>query len=734
MAGMADTRLRSRAAEKLLMHARTLTEPRWTPLPHQVPPPGDWYGWLLLAGRGAGKTDACARYVHEHVMGPPCLPGPIPHWIGIIAPTLGDAATSCYAGPSGLRVHSPEAKMTTRQGGTIIKWPNGSEAKVFGAHSPEDIERLRSGGNRCVAEGTLVRTEYGERPIETIRPGDRVWTRNGLREVLAAWDNGIKDVVRYDHDAGSTWLTPDHKVATADGWKPVSLVQPTETIFTWGNTGIRYGTTASPGMQARTTTTGARGTDCCTGTCTRGRSVRSPQACKCTTATTTSGTTGSATSCCSRRASIGTSTARSAERTGTVRAAGQPGTARNTGTSPVSGAAQSSAPEGRPERGTAPEPAGRLLLRHEHGSSGCAACAATRSSASAGTRPALVRAGALRSSRTSRAVRVYDLTIEHDHEFFAGGLLVSNCLAWLEELAAWRYLDDTWDQMRFGLRVGPRPHWIASTTPKPRALIKKLAAGGVGNVVRTHASMYDNPHLPEDIRAALEDAYAGTQIGRQELHAEIIDADENALWNRAMIDDHRVRPSDLPDLARISVGVDPSGGRGEQGIVVVGKAVQEHVRADGRPTQLAHGYVLADRSCHLSPDGWGRRAVQAAVDHEADDICVEVNFGGDMAVNTIRAAADALGVRIPIKVVRATRGKKVRAEPVSALSEQGRWHMVGEHPELEDQMCTWYDELDWSPDRLDAMVWPAWHQRIVKATMTGIAVAGGLSSATRSIG
>lgn len=331
-------------------------------------------------------------------------------------------------------------------------------------------------------------------------------------------------------------------------------------------------------------------------------------------------------------------------------------------------------------------------------------------------------------------MRVYDLTIEHDHEFFAGGLLVSNCLAWLEELAAWRYLDDTWDQMRFGLRVGPRPHWIASTTPKPRALIKKLAAGGVGNVVRTHASMYDNPHLPEDIRAALEDAYAGTQIGRQELHAEIIDADENALWNRAMIDDHRVRPSDLPDLARISVGVDPSGGRGEQGIVVVGKAVQEHVRADGRPTQLAHGYVLADRSCHLSPDGWGRRAVQAAVDHEADDICVEVNFGGDMAVNTIRAAADALGVRIPIKVVRATRGKKVRAEPVSALSEQGRWHMVGEHPELEDQMCTWYDELDWSPDRLDAMVWPAWHQRIVKATMTGIAVAGGLSSATRSIG
>lgn len=334
-------------------------------------------------------------------------------------------------------------------------------------------------------------------------------------------------------------------------------------------------------------------------------------------------------------------------------------------------------------------------------------------------------------------MRVYDLTVEHDHEFFAGGLLVSNCLAWLEELAAWRYLDDTWDQIRFGLRAGTRPHWVASTTPKPRTLIKKLSSGGVGNVVVTRATTYDNPHLPEDIRDALEDAYGGTQIGRQELYAEVIDQDENALWTRAMIDAHRLRPSDRPDLAKISVGVDPSGGRGEQGIVVVGKAMQTHfreVQGQQRPHQLAHGYVLADRSCHLSPDGWGRRAVQAAIDHDADDICVEVNFGGDMAVNTIRAAADAMGVRIPIKVVRATRGKKVRAEPVSALSEQGRWHMVGDFPELEDQMCTWYEDLDWSPDRLDAMVWPAWHQRIVKPTMTGIAVSGGLATATRKVG
>jgi phage terminase large subunit-like protein len=332
---------------------------------------------------------------------------------------------------------------------------------------------------------------------------------------------------------------------------------------------------------------------------------------------------------------------------------------------------------------------------------------------------------------------VYDLTVEHDHEFFADGLLVSNCLSWMEELAAWRYLDDTWDQIRFGLRAGPRPHWVASTTPKPRALIKKLSAGSIENVVVTRATTYDNPHLPLDIREALEDAYGGTQIGRQELYAEVIDQDENALWNREMVDAGRLLPDQVPPLARKSVGVDPSGGRGEQGIVVVGKAMVQHFREVAgaqRPVQLAHGYVLADRTCRLSPDGWGRRVVQAAVDYEADDICVETNFGGDMAVNTIRAAADAMGVPIPIKTVRATRGKQVRADPVSALTEQGRWHMVGTFPELEDQMCTWYPELDWSPDRLDAMVWPAWHLRIVKAAMAGAATSGGLAAATRTIG
>lgn len=327
--------------------------------------------------------------------------------------------------------------------------------------------------------------------------------------------------------------------------------------------------------------------------------------------------------------------------------------------------------------------------------------------------------------------RVYDLTVEHDHEFFAGDLLVSNCLAVLEELAAWRYLDDAWDQLRFGLRSGPRPHWVAATTPKPRSLIKKLSSGAVANVVGTYATMYDNPHLEQSVKDALEEAYAGTQIGAQELYGRLLEEDENALWKREHIEAARVPADRVPDLVRITVGVDPSGGAGEQGIVVAGKSGP--IVPDGGGRALHHGYVLADETVHLPPDGWGRRAVQAALDWEADDIAVEVNYGGDQAVAVIATAAQKLGVNIPVRQVRATRGKAVRAQPVAALTAQGRWHHAGVFEELENQLTSWYPEIGWSPDRLDAMVWTAWHTRLVGTVVSGQGRFGG-ALAGRKIG
>jgi phage terminase large subunit-like protein len=685
------------AADLLRMHGESAG--RWAPRPHQVPPAsGSFYGWLLLAGRGAGKTDACAKYVVDHIKGPPCLSGPSPHWVGIIAPTLGDAATSCFSGPSGIRAHDPSARLVNTIGGSVIRWPNGSEAKLFGANSEDDTERLRSGGNRCVLQGTLVRTEYGEIPIEDVRVGDRVWTRNGLRRVLRVWDNGIKEVIRYDHDAGSTWITPDHEVWTDRGWRAASLVEPSDTVYTWVSTESRSSMQTSRGTGIPPGTTPTAHTDYCTDGSTGIIMDRFRTTGRSTTKITTNRTT-------TRR--IWRRVRRQARAitrlsipnpgSGTAGVAGRRGTGRSPEISSAAGAVSSSSRGLRLEHGTALRSAGTLLLRHEHGSNGCAACAASHSSVRPVMQSVPVRGGALRSSHTSRVGRVYDLTVEHDHEFFANDLLSSNCLQWLEELAAWRYLDAAWAQMRFGLRAGPHPHWVGSTTPKPRQLIKRLDRGEIGRVVISRATMYDNPHLPAEIREALEDEYGGTQLGRQELLGQLIDEDEMALWKHRTIDAARVARADLPVLGRISVGVDPSGGAGEQGIVVAARSKlilpptvmpqEEDIEIPGSSRPNKHGYVLDDRTVHLSPDGWGRAVVKAAVDWEADEIFVETNYGGAMCVSTIRSAAESKGISIPIKVVTATRGKKVRAEPVSALTSQGRWHHAGEFEALEDQMC-----------------------------------------------
>jgi phage terminase large subunit-like protein len=388
----------------------------YVPLPHQIAPPGGWDTWLLLAGRGAGKTDASAAWMAAHVNGPPCRPGlPGGHRVAIIAPTLGDAVEACVTGPSGLRRHDPAVRLVSRTGGTYVVWPSGAEGKLFGAYTPEDVERLRAGGNRCAA--------------------------------------------------------------------------------------------------------------------------------------------------------------------------------------------------------------------------------------------------------------------------------------WAEELAAWRFLDQCWDHLQFGLRLGERPRVVASTTPKPRRLLRRLLEDPSTAVTRARTA--DNPYLPQHRRDRLERDYGGTRLGRQELGGELLEDVPGALWQLSMLEDRRPIPA---DLVRVVVAVDPSGGddpeHDEQGLVVAG------VGADGR------GYVLADRSCKLSPNGWGRRAVQAYVDFAADAIVGEANFGGDMVEAIIRSAAAALGVEaVTYRAVHASRGKAVRAQPVAALYEQGRVSHCDVFEQLEDELTTWTPESGLSPNRLDALVW-----------------------------
>ena len=267
--------------------------------------------------------------------------------------------------------------------------------------------------------------------------------------------------------------------------------------------------------------------------------------------------------------------------------------------------------------------------------------------------------------------------------------------AWCDEPAKWRYAQETWDQLQFGLRLGTAPRVVLTTTPRPIPLVKSIIADPRTVVTRGRTLDNANNLAPTFIKA-VQDRYGGTRLGRQELDAEILDDVPGALWTRAMFDDHR--QCDAPQMQRVVVAVDPSGNNGDDdradeiGIVVAGKGV------DGR------GYLLGDYSCSLSPDGWGRRAVEAYARHQADRIIGEKNFGGDMVRFVIRTADS----NVPYKDVTASRGKVLRAEPVAALYEQGRVSHLGSFPELEDQMCQFTSTGylgEGSPDRLDAAVW-----------------------------
>lgn len=411
-----DSLLRSLPPE---IRSEWLTKLRreWIPQRHQEPPSPPWDVWALVAGRGSGKTDADAYYVDRHASGPACIGGPAPHRIGIIAPTHDDAKKTCVVGDSGLLSHNRDIRFTPGGKAGDLVWPNGSIANLYGAFTPEDVERLRG---------------------------------------------------------------PQH------------------------------------------------------------------------------------------------------------------------------------------------------------------------------------------------------------------------CLVWAEELAAWRYLTECWDNMQFGLRLGAQPHVVASSTPKARQEFWAiLEASGVEV---TSATTDDNPHLHPRVRQELYRKYGGTRLGQQELYARRLMDIPGALWRRDMIrhDQPPLQHRDgveQPAYARIVVAIDPAVTYGpdsdETGIVVAAK---------GRDSR---GYVIDDLSGRYSPTGWAMQAIGAYATHKADAIVAEVNNGGDMVEQTLRSAGyDGRYIKVT-----ASRGKRIRAEPVAALYEQGRVSHLRPLLELEDQLCNFTPESTNSPDRLDALVW-----------------------------
>ena len=260
--------------------------------------------------------------------------------------------------------------------------------------------------------------------------------------------------------------------------------------------------------------------------------------------------------------------------------------------------------------------------------------------------------------------------------------------AWCDELAAWQY-PETFDQLQFGLRLGDKPQCVITTTPKPTPIIQKLMKRT--NICITRGNTFENAeNLAPSALKMLQEKYANTRLGRQELYAEIIDDIEGALWKPSMIDATRV--TEIPEMVRIVVGVDPAVTNNitsdETGIIVVGRCKDNRY------------YVLEDLSGKMSPDEWASKAIDAFHKHEADKIVAEVNNGGDLVERLIRTIESG----IPYKAVRSSRGKILRAEPISALYEQGKVSHLGIFGELEQQMCSFTPDTSKSPDRLDALV------------------------------
>ncbi|MFF7313353.1 terminase large subunit domain-containing protein [Streptomyces sp. NPDC008137] len=277
----------------------------------------------------------------------------------------------------------------------------------------------------------------------------------------------------------------------------------------------------------------------------------------------------------------------------------------------------------------------------------------------------------------------------------AGG---NRCLVWMEEVAAQRRLKDAITHSEMGLRIGPNPHYIGSTTPKPRTELIELTRSPKTTVTRGRTR--DAIHLPEEQRLHLIRKYAGTRTEAQELDGVLLETIEGALWSMESLDTTRVGAT--PPMTRVVVAMDPAATStdeaDEMGIIVAGLGQQYIPDKNGFLRQ--HGYAFDDLSGRMPPIEAARKAIRAYHEHRADAIVAEVNNGGEWIGTVVRQVDPTVNYR----TVHATRGKLTRAEPVAALTDQLSAHIVSSLPELEEQLTTWVPG-DASPDRLDAYVW-----------------------------
>ena len=266
--------------------------------------------------------------------------------------------------------------------------------------------------------------------------------------------------------------------------------------------------------------------------------------------------------------------------------------------------------------------------------------------------------------------------------------------AWCDELAKWRDPEQVWDMLQFALRLGQAPQVVVTTTPRPLPMLQTIindAATVVTRVETTKNAANLSPRFISEVRRR----YAGTALWRQEFLGEIVEDQTGTLWRRDWIEEQRMEKA--PDLHTIVVAVDPpvTAKRSSDSCGIVVAGLGEDRRA----------YILADRTLQgRAPQVWASAVMAAFQDFSADRVVAEVNQGGDLIETVLKSVESSA----PVRKVRATRGKWLRAEPIASLYAEGRVSHVGRYDALEDQMCAFRADgraAGKSPDRVDALVW-----------------------------
>jgi phage terminase large subunit-like protein len=294
--------------------------------------------------------------------------------------------------------------------------------------------------------------------------------------------------------------------------------------------------------------------------------------------------------------------------------------------------------------------------------------------------------------------------------------------AWCDELASFGTgQKDLWDQSLMpALRIGRHPRMVITTTPRRSAVVLRelLARHKHGDpaVVITRGSTFENrANLSPMFLAEMENRYAGTTVGRQELDGEMLDEVEGALVTARLINSTRIVDGTLvPNLRRLVIGIDPAVTANDTsdacGLVAVGLGpapLRGWVGAEAK-VEGPHLYFLSDKTMRGTPHAWALRALLLGEEWAADALIPEQNQGGDLVSTMLRMVAREADVHLPrIHPVHASVGKRTRAEPVAGVFEQCRAHIVGGIPGLEDGFTSWVPGDPESPNELDAGVWGA---------------------------